>query len=65
MKSMFMPYISEHEIIKSLKNNSACCDVIPASIEKQSLQHYIKPLTYLINSYFECCIFPNELKLLK
>ena len=60
MKSMFIPYISEHEIIeiiKSLKNSSAGYDNIPASIAK--------PLTYLINSSFECGIFPNELKLAK
>ena len=54
MKSMFIPYISEYEItetVKSLKNSSAGWDFIPASIAK--LKHYIKPLTYLINSSFE------------
>ena len=69
MKSMFIPYISEYEIIyliKSLKNSSAGYDNIPASIAKQcNIQHYIKPLIYLINSSFECGIFPNELKLAK
>ena len=65
MKSMFIPYISEYEIIKSLKNSSAGYDNIPASVAKQCIQHYIKPLTYLINSSFECGIFPNELKLAK
>ena len=40
-------------------------DNIPASVAKQCIQHYIKPLTYLINSSFECGIFPNELKLAK
>ena len=68
MKSMFIPYISEYEIIeiiKSLKKSSAGYDNIPASIAKQCIQHYIKPLTYLINSSFECGIFPNELKLAK
>ena len=65
MKSMFIPYISEYEIIKSLKNSSAGYDNIPALIAKQCIQHYIKPLTYLINSSFECGIFPNELKLAK
>ena len=65
MKSMFIPYISEYEIIKSLKNSSAGYDNIPASIAKQYIQHYIKPLTYLINSSFECGIFSNELKLAK
>ena len=68
MKSMFIPYISKYEIIeiiKSLKNSSAGYDNIPASIAKQCIQHYNKPLTYLINSSFECGIFPNELKLAK
>ena len=68
MKSMFIPYISEYEItetVKSLKNSSAGCDFIPASIAKQCLKHYIKPLTYLINSSFESGTFPEELKLAK
>ena len=68
MKSMYIPYISEYEIIeiiKSLKNSSAGYDNIPASIAKQCIEHYIKPLTYLINSSFQYGIFPNELKLAK
>ena len=68
MKSMFIPYISEYEItetVKSLKNSSAEWDFIPASISKQCIKHYIKPLTYLINSSFESGTFPEELKLAK
>ena len=68
MKSMFIPYISEYEItetVKSLKNSSAGWDFIPASIDKQCLKHYIKPLTYVINSSFESGTFPEELKLAK
>ena len=68
MKSMFIPYISEYEItetVKSLKNSSAGWDCIPASIAEQCLKHYIKPLTYLINSSFESGTFPEELKLAK
>ena len=68
MKSMFIPYISEYEItetVKSLKNSSAGWDFIPASISKQCLKQYIKPLTYLINSSFESGTFPEELKLVK
>ena len=56
MKRMFIPYITEYEVaetVKSLKNSSAGWDFIPASIAKQCLKHYIKPLTYLINSSFE------------
>ena len=66
MKSMFSPYVSEYEVnetVKSLKNSSAGWDFIPASIAKQSIKHYIKPLTYLINSSFESGTFPEELKL--
>ena len=65
---MFIPYISEYEItetVKSLKNSSAGWAFIPASIAKQCLKHYIKPLTYLINSSFESGTFPEELKLAK
>ena len=65
---MFIPYISEYEItetVKSLKNSSAGWDFIPASNAKQCLKHYIKPLTYLINSSFESGTFPEELKLAK
>ena len=68
MKSMFIPYISEYEItetVKSLKNSSAGWDFIPGSIAKQCLKHYIKPLTYLINSSSESGTFPEELKLTK
>ena len=68
MKSKLIPYISEYEIIeiiKPLKNSSAGYDNILALIAKQCIQHYIKPLTYLINSSFECGSFPNELKLAK
>ena len=65
---MFIPYISEYKItetVKSLKNSSAGWDFVPASIAKQCLKHYIKPLTYLINSSFEGDTFPEELKLAK
>ena len=68
VKSMFIPYISDYEItetVKSLKNSSAGWDFIPASIAKQCLKHYIKPLTYLINSSFESGTFLEELKLAK
>ena len=43
MKNILIPYISEYEInetVNSQKNSSA----------KQCIKHYIKPLTYLINS---------------
>ena len=68
MKSMFISYISEYKItetVKSLKHSSAVWDFISASITKQCIQHYIKPLTYLINSSFESGTFPEELKLAK
>ena len=65
---MFIPYITEYEItqnIISLKNSSAGWDSIPASIAKQSILFYVKPLTQLINRSFELGIFPDELKLAK
>ena len=63
MKSMFIPYISEYEItetVKSLKNSSAGWECIPASIAKQCIKHYIKTLTYLINSSFESGTFSGR-----
>ena len=68
MKSMLIPYFSVYEItetVKSLKNSRAGLDFIPDSIAKQSVKHYIKPLTYLMNSSFESSTFPEELKLAK
>ena len=68
MKSMLIPYISEYEItetVKSMKNSSTGWDCIPASITKQYIKHYIKPLTYLINSSLKSGTFLEELKLAK
>ena len=68
MNSIFIPYINEKDItqvVNSLKNSSAGWDFIPASIAKQSIQSYIKPLTGLINSSFQNVIFPDELKTAK
>ena len=68
MNSIFIPYINEKDItqvVNSLKNSSAGWDFIPASIAKQSIQSYIKPLTGLINSSFQNGIFPDELKTAK
>ena len=68
MESMLIPYIREYEInetVKSLKNSSAGWDFIPAFIAKQCIKHYIKPLTYLINTSFKSGTFPEELKLPK
>ena len=65
MKSVFIPYISEYEVtetVNSLKNRSTGWDFIHASIVKQSIKHYIEPITYLINSFSESGTFPEELK---
>ena len=51
--------------MKSLKNSSAGYDGIPASIAKQLINSYIKPLSYLINKSISDGIFPTELKLAK
>ena len=66
--SITIPYVNESEIIsviKSLKNSSAGYDGIPASIAKQLINSYIKPLSYLINKSISGGIFPTELKLAK
>ena len=50
--SIFLLEISENETLRainSLKNASAGWDQIPTFIAKRSIQHYLKPLTYLIN----------------
>ena len=65
---MFIPYITENEIIevaKSLKNSSPGWDSIPANIAKPSIEYYIKPLTRLVNSSFQNGIFADELKIAK
>ena len=51
--------------INSLKNASAGWDQIPTFIAKRSIQHYLKPLTYLINKSIHQGIFPDELKVAK
>ena len=68
--SITIPYINESEIIsvfKSLKNYIAGYDIpgIPASITKQLINSYIKPLSHLINKSISNRIFPTELKLAK
>ena len=68
MNSILIPYINEKDItqvVNSLKHSSAGWDFIPASIAKQSIQSYIKPLTGHINSSFQNGIFPDELKMAK
>ena len=53
MNSICIPYINEKciplQVVSSLKNSSAGWDLIPASIAKQSIQSYIKPLTLIIS----------------
>ena len=51
--------------INSLENASAGWDQIPTFIAKRSIQHYLKPLTYLINKSIHQGIFPDELKVAK
>ena len=65
---MFIPYITDNEIIdvaKSLKNSSPGWDSIPENITKPSIECYIKPLTRLVNSSYENGIIPDELKMAK
>ena len=66
--SIFLPEISENETLRainSLKNASAGWDQIPTFIAKRSIQHYLKPLTYLINKSIHQGICPDELKVAK
>ena len=51
--SIFLPEISENET------------EIPTFIAKRSIQHYLKPLTYLINKSIHQAICPDELKVAK
>ena len=61
--SIFLPEISENKTLRainSLKNASAGWDQIPTFIVKKSIQHYLKPLTYLINKSIHQGICPDE-----
>ena len=64
--SMYLPVISQEEIIStilSLNNCSAGWDQIPGSICKKAIHSYIGPLTYLINLSFSTGTVPVELKI--
>ena len=66
MNSIVIPEITrEHvrRVVKSLKCIVPGWDGLPASIGKQCIDSYIKPLTILINVSFAQGIFPDELKL--
>ena len=68
VNSIFIPIITEHEIIlviKSLNNSSPGYDELPSSVMKQCLDLYITPLTYLINLSICEGSFPDGLKLAK
>ena len=52
-------------VISSLSNSAAGYDEIPASIMKQLIVYYVKPLTLLINKSIAHGKFPDELKLAK
>ena len=68
VNSIFIPPITEHEIIlviKSLNNSSPGYDELPSSVMKQCLDLYITPLTYLINLSICEGSFPDGLKLAK
>ena len=53
------------DTILSLKNSSPGYDELPASIEKQCIDNYLVPLTYIMNTPLIEGIFPSELKLAK
>ena len=50
-------------IILSTKNSSPGWDNIPACVAKQCVDHYIEPLTHIINNSIQENVFPSELKL--
>lgn len=65
LNSMFLPQITEGEIINilsAMKNSSAGWDGISGSIVKQCIPEYVKPLAYICNTCFRQGTFPNELK---
>ena len=68
VKSMAIPNSNENDatlVINSLNNSSPGWDNIPASIVKQVIHWYIKPLVFLINQSLIKGVFPDELKLAK
>ena len=50
-------------IILSTKNSSPGWDDIPACVAKKCIDHYIEPLTHIINNSIQEGVFPSELKL--
>ena len=50
-------------IILSTKNSSPGWDDIPACVAKKCIDHYIDPLTHIINNSIQEGVFPSELKL--
>ena len=68
VKSMAIPNYNENDaplVINYLNNSSPGWDNIPASIAKQVIHWYIKPLVFLINQSLIEGVFPDELKLAK
>ena len=51
-------------IIKSLKISSAGWDAISASAVKKSYSSVLSPLSYVLNLFITCVVFPNELNVI-
>ena len=47
-------------IILSTKNSSPGWDDIPACVAKKCIDHYIDPLTHIINNSIQEGVFPSE-----
>ena len=65
VNSMFLNSVSEEETattIELLKESSPGHDAIHSKVIKSSFQHFLKPLTYLINLSFSTGAFPDKLK---
>ena len=65
---IYIPKINVFEIksvISSFSNSAAGYDELPASIMKQLINYYAKPLTHLINQSVLQSMFPEEMKIAK
>ena len=65
LHSIVIHNISEYNvkhIILSLKSAAAGWDNFPAYLDKQCINAYITPLTYILNQSMTECVFPDLLK---
>ena len=67
--SMFLHPIGEQELLIVVKlckgKSSNGYDGIHMNVVKKVISHIAKPLTYICNTSFETCIFPDNMKVAK